>query len=558
MKKLIKTTSVLLVIFLLASLFYGCSKNDNVTSKSNSDESTTKQEASSTQQSNTNTNDSDKKLFGGLKLPIVDKPITLTYFVPNSYPTVLKTYNDIKMYQIQEKDTGIHIEFIHPPAGQETDQLNLLIASNDLPDIIETNPLTYPGGPEKLLQDNVAVEIQDLIDKYAPNFKNLFVRYPEVKKQISTDAGKMYCFPWLNFYDVQLVYMGHIIREDWLNNLSLEMPQTIDDWYNILTAFKERDPNGNGEKDEIPYIAIKYERLDPFCYAWGLTSDFYVENGNIKYGAIEPRFKDYLSTMRKWYSEGLIDPDYASTDSKQFDSKATSNIGGAFYGYSGGQIRTYMTLMEQNDPNYKLAGTRYPVLERGQKPPIGHRINMFYGGGSALITGSNKYVKETVHWLDYNYSPKGHMLCNYGIEGESYVMDNGYPRYTDNIAKTPNGFIDELTKYTRFVGNGPWENGKEAQIQYMAHPASIQAIENWSQTEKGHILPPITPTQEDSLRLNSIMNEINTYKSEMLNKFIMGQEPLDKYDDFVSTLRKMNIEKAIKIQQSALDRYNKR
>lgn len=488
----------------------------------------------------------------------MDKPITLTYFVLNGYPTVLKTFNDMRMYQIQEQDTGIHIEFIHPPAGQENDQINLLIASSDLPDILELNPLGYPGGPEKLLQDNVAVEIQDMLDEYAPNLKNVFERYPEAKKQVSTDSGKMYCFPWLNFHDIQLVYMGHIIRGDWLENLSLEMPETIDDWYNVLTAFKEKDPNGNGEKDEIPYIAMKYGRIDPFCYAWGLTSDFYVENGNIKYGVIEPRFKDYLSTMRKWYSEGLIDPDYASTDSKQFDAKATNHIGGAFYGYAGGQVRKYMSLMEQNDPNYKLAGTLYPVLERGQKPPIGQRINMFPGNNSAIVTGNNKYVKETVQWLDYNYSPKGHMLYNYGVEGESYVMDNGYPRFVDKIVNTPNGFLNELIKYNRFVGAGPWENGKEAQEQYMGHPASVKAIQNWSQTERGDVLPPITPSQDDSLRLNSIMNEINTYKFEMLNRFIMGQENIDNFDEFVSTIKKMQIEEAINIQQSALDRYNKR
>jgi len=544
--------SLLLSLVLLSTCLIGCTKNNS------SSEISQTTLAATTNSAATSAAETENAELGGLKLPLVDKPLTLTYYLTNLYPTVMKSYNDMKVYQIQEQDTGIHIDFIHPAAGQEADQLNLLIASNELPDIIEINPLNYAGGPGKLLQDGTAVDLKEMIDQYAPNIKKVFQDYSGSKKLISTDEGNIYCFPWLCFYDNQLVYMGHIIREDWLEKLALKMPETIDDWYNVLKAFKEKDPNGNQKNDEIPYISIKHDRILPFSYAWGITADFYDDNSVIKYGPMQPVFKEYLSIMRKWYSEGLIDPDFASTDSKQFDAKATGDIGGAFYGYAGGGIRKYMTSMAGTNPEYKLAGTSYPVLQSGQKPPVGHRIYSFNGNGAAVISSKNKHQKETVQWFDYNYSPKGYMLYNYGIEGETYTMNNGTPSFVEKITGAANGFMEELTKVNRFVGSGPWVHAKEAQDQYMSLPAQRVAIATWSNTEKSCFLPPITPTQDESLRLTAIMSEINTYMAEMVNKFIMGQESVDSFDKYVESLKKMNIEEAIKIKQAAFDRYNKR
>ena len=71
-------------------------------------------------------------------------------------------------------------------------------------------------------------------------------------------------------------------------------------------------------------------------------------------------------------------------------------------------------------------------------------------------------------------------------------------------------------------------------------------------------MPPVTPAAEDSQRYASIMNEVNTYVSEKFVKFVMGQESLDNFDAYVEQIKKMNIEEAVKIQQAALDRYNKR
>ena len=143
-----------------------------------------------------------------------------------------------------------------------------------------------------------------------------------------------------------LTFNGLIIRKDWLDQLQPPVPETMDEWYEVLKAIKTKDPNGNGQADEIPppldmdMTAINHA----FVGAWGVTTGFYQVDGKVQYGPIQPEFKSYLETMSKWYAEGLIDQDYAATDGTLKDAKVTNNQVGAFSGYMG-SLGRYSELM---------------------------------------------------------------------------------------------------------------------------------------------------------------------------------------------------------------------
>ena len=102
-----------------------------------------------------------------------EKATSFTYWVPMNanIATRIQNYNEVAMYQQREKDSGIHIEFIHPALGQEAEQFNLMIASRDLPDLVEYNWVNYQGGVQKAIDDGVIIKLNDYIDQYAPNFK---------------------------------------------------------------------------------------------------------------------------------------------------------------------------------------------------------------------------------------------------------------------------------------------------------------------------------------------------------------------------------------------------
>lgn len=115
-----------------------------------------------------------------------------------------------------------------------------MLASGELPDMLEYNFFNFPGGPEKAIKDGYILELNDLIDKYAPNYKKYLQEHPEVEKMVKTDKGSYYSFPFIRGDESLLTFQGPVIRKDWLDELGLPVPETIDEWTTALKAFKEK------------------------------------------------------------------------------------------------------------------------------------------------------------------------------------------------------------------------------------------------------------------------------------------------------------------------------
>ncbi|OPA79440.1 ABC transporter substrate-binding protein [Paenibacillus selenitireducens] len=539
MKRNVKKFGVILLTSLLALSIAACST-------SGSDQ---------TQEGTT----ADGKTTEGAKLT------NLSYWVSmhSAAAAQMKTYAEMGMYKELEKITGVKVDFEHPPsdAAQAKEQFNLMMVSEKLPDVIETSWIGYPGGPEKAIQDNKIIKLNDYIDQYAPNLKKLLTDHPDWKKQVTTDDGNMYMFPFFRGGDKVRVFYGPAVRKDWLDKLGLTVPTTIDEWHEVLTAFKDKDPNGNGKADEIPlYITLDDVALDaPFLGAWGINYGFYQDGGKVKFGPTQPEYKEFLTTMNKWYQEGLIDKDFAAPNSKLFDAKMTGNQLGAALVYNGGGIGKYANLMKDKDPNFNLVAAEYPVLKKGDKQMWGQKDFATNGIGAAIST-SNKNPIETVKWLDYAYGEQGDLLFNYGKEGEAYSMVNGVPTFLPEVLNPPSGVSlqQSFAKHNRSTWSAPFVLSENFQMQYLALDNQKDALSIWSHPTGERKMPLVTPTNDESSQFASIMTDINTYKDEMFLKFIMGAEPLDNFDKYVKKIETMGIEDALKIQQAALERFNKR
>lgn len=205
---------------------------------------------------------------------------------------------------------------------------------------------------------------------------------------------------------------------------------------NYLWQFVNKPNHNRTTKGaEIPLLAgapPKLEMMGPTApgieEAFGITNNYYLDNGAIKYGPIESGNKDFLTVFNKWYNEGLIDPDFATNDQKTFDAKVTSGKAGAFFGYIGGSMGRYLPALQETDPQAKLSAVQFPVLNKGDQPLFtGHSWEWDLNG--AVITKSAKNPEEIVKAFDYLYSPEGHMLKNFGIEGQTYTMRTD-SRYT--------------------------------------------------------------------------------------------------------------------------------
>jgi putative aldouronate transport system substrate-binding protein len=495
-------------------------------------------------------------------------PDSITYWVELDGDSAISmiSFSENAAYKKLEEMTGTKVEFKHPTGvgNQIQEQFNLMVASRNLPDVIQTNWLTVPRGPQNAIDEGTIIRLNDLIDEYAPNFKKFLEAHPEVETMIKTDNGDIYAFPFLRLDDRIKVYYGPVVRQDWLDKLGLEQPTTIAEWENVLAAFRDRDPNGNGEKDEIPFLleisAVRNELLNSLIGAWGILAKFYQKDGKVYYGEIQPEFEQFVRTMKRWYDEGLIDPDFAAVDGKLKDAKTSGNQLGLLYGYSSGTIGKFTDLMKDTVPGFKMAALPHPTLEKGETPIAGMISPTYPGEHSAAITTAAKEPEKIVRWLDLAYSEEGHMLFNFGIEGESYTIVDGKPKYTDLITNNPDKltFKQAQARYMRSHYGGPFVQDVEAFLQQMKYPEQLESLEIWSQAKNELQLPLMTLTAEESSALASIMNDVNTYSEEMIVKFIMGVEPIEQFPEYVENLKRFGIEEAIAIQQAALNRYMNR
>ncbi|MCK9479673.1 MAG: extracellular solute-binding protein [Firmicutes bacterium] len=468
-------------------------------------------------------------------------------------------YAEMPLYKELEKKTGIKIKFQHPAAGQQSEQFNLLVASGDLPDIIANDWLGYPGGPERAMTDKVIIPLNDLIENHAPNLKKFISENKEYDKMIKTDSGNYYVFPFIRGDEFLYTYRGIIIRKDWLDEEGLDIPSTISEWHNALTAFKKARPDISPLT--FSSFAGAVAATSAFLGAFGTGDGFYIQDGKVVYGALEPGYEKFVRLMRTWYEEGLIDKDFATNDSNALNSKMLSSRAGSTIAQAGSGLGRYLDYAKQENISLDFVGCPYPVLTKGQKPEFGHRMSSYEGIGSYAITVKCADKELAAKWCDYGYGAEGHMLYNFGIEGVSYNLEDGYPRYTDLILKNPEGLSvsQALNGYARSLSNGPFVQDKRYFEQYMAHEQQKEAINRWSNTNAAaHALPPVTYTEEESLKFSKIMNDINTFKDEMLIKFVIGMEPISNYSNFVKQLHIFNIEEAISVVQGAVDRYDKR
>ena len=498
--------------------------------------------------------------------------VTLKYWMnarANATQTT-RTFGDTEFAKELEKRTGVKVEYIHPPVGQTTDAFNIMLASGDLPDIIEYKWFDIPGGPSQAISDGYILKLNQVIKKYAPNLQKYLKQNPEIDRSVKTNEGNYYVFPFIRGGPNSnlLVTSGLVIRKDWLDELGLAMPETIDDWYVVLKAFKEK------KGATIPLTAQKMSAFTSYTgsylFLWSNFSgafntyfDFYVENGKVKHGYLDPGRKEFMITMNKWYNEGLLDPNFASTDAKMVTANIISGKSGAAHGSAGSGIGKWMQAMAEKNPEVNLVAVPCPGPKKGVLPKY-RFIATAYGressNGSAAITSKCRNVEAAARLLDYGYSPEGKLFFNFGIEGISYNLVNGQPTYTNLIMKNPDFSPSEImSRYLRAQTDGPFVQDERYLEQYYELPQQKQAIVQWSKTSMfKHILPPVTPSKEKADELARILNDVTTYSDETMLKYIMGIEPISSYPKYIAEIKKMGIDRAVAIMQESLDNYYKR
>lgn len=474
------------------------------------------------------------------------------------FSAFFESYSDTMFFQEMEKITGIKTEFTLVNAEMAAEQFNLMVATGDYRDLIHDVDTNYVGGLDTAWEDEVIIAIDDLIDTWMPNYKAALYSEDEFLVDSVSDMGNRYQFMILK-HDPGFPDYGLLIRQDWLDELGMERPQTYDEYYDVLTAFK----NDMGASAPMMLSNCGSYQGNFFASGFGINGSLvnnakplYQVDGEVKYGPMEEGYKKYLETMAKWYSEGLIYKDFIShTESNTMppDDLVTGDQMGVFGANITDISERYNSVVGENS-TLNLVGAYDPVEVKGDITHFGTDRGPSAAGGYCISTAC-EHPEIAARWADFVYSEEGQILSNYGVEGETFDFDeNGEPKLGDLILHNPDmPTMLALTKYTTFSLIGV-EDPYRMYAEFT--DAQWEAGEIWSMADDAYSIPTgASMNTDESTTFSAVYDDISTYVSQITLQIIMGEEDISIWDEYVANIKSMGIDTCIQQQQNALDRY---
>ena len=500
-----------------------------------------------------------EKNDSGLPLTEEKKELSVWLRWSNSY---VNDPNELIAYQELETRTNVHVVWNYVGDNEAKEKFGLLVASGDYPDIVCGGSSYYTGGLAAAVDDGVFLDMTDIVEQYMPNYSKILHSDDEIRKNSSADSGRLNTVWAYATLDGKIqgesVWAGLALRRDWLEELNKEVPETIDEWHDVLVAFKEN--MGCDYPMSIPMDGAGF--TGGFLSAYDVLPEFYQVDGKVKFGPLEEGYKQWLDLFRDWYAEGLIDPNF-QTNSVLFmtdhDAMATGKCGAGLEicGYMADVLKT-MGYTEEED--FYLVAAKSPTLTKGdivQSPFMGRE----YLDISTNITSKCRDVELAARWLDYMYTEEGMKLINYGIENDSYYIDeNGECQWTDKIMNgidglTPTDSKNLYTLGTSTIGLYSWETNRKAA---MATEADL-AVQVWDQDKADYMIhSSVTLTTEENTEFYTHYTDIATLVDEFTVNYIMGTASEADYTTFIQNLETYGIQTCIQLKQQALDRYNQR
>ena len=414
---------------------------------------------------------------------------------------------------------------------------------------------TYAKGPQAAIDDGIIIPLNDLVEQYAPDFLALLNSDPEIKREVVTDEGTIWCIPCLQ-PKREPAWRGISIRGDLLDKAGLEKPETISEFKAMLQAFKDLGvsiplylnfnyPNSNGA----------FQRDGYFVAAYGVGPDWYKDltTGEVNFGPMQDAYLDFLTEMNSWYKEGLLDADFATRQGGEIDSYIVNGDVGAFVsGY--GPSKNYQSNGQAQNADFYLVQVPNPSLNKGEKAQMRNQDSV-NKGNETVITVNCENPETAMKFLNFGFTEEGARMYNYGIEGISYTMVDGKPQFTDAMTDGSEGAWPQIRdKYKKHTGpyNRDWEASPLSDYEY-------QCMDAWSLAGTDLRLPAhISLTADESNRFNVIMTDVFTYLNENVPAFISGARPLSEFNAFRTELEDLGINEALQIQRTAYERYMNR
>lgn len=495
--------------------------------------------------------------FNATGLPIVTTPVTVD-ILQARWRAHGADYMTNTWFTNLAKETNVNINWRTEYAGDDWNQEKaLMFASGDVPSVI----FGSIGFTDSDYINNIEyfIPLDDLIDKYMPNLKSVFQQDPELKKIVTFTDGHIYSLPCRLPARPQVSYQPYI-NQAWLDKLGLKVPQTTEELYQVLKAFKERDPNGNGRADEIPYTATAPTTVlsysDIFSL-FGINSEWSVINGRVIYSHIRDEYRQAVEFYGRLYSEGLLDREFFTQTEEQWYAKI-QNTDTCVVGYISAWTPDALLQANAKDfvtiaPPASPSGRRYSTIMDQNI-----RRNEF------AITIKCEYPEVMARWADQFYTPDATVQNYWGSFGEctrresdgSYSLlplqasfdSLDFRAWNRSPRDSGPGFIPEnFNKYNLPVDNG---DGLKLEIAKVGDPYVYI----------NEIFPRYAyATPEQQREISGLRIDINNYVISTFAEWVSAGRVTDtQWNSYKQRLRAMGLDRYTAIQTEIYNAYNNR
>lgn len=573
MKKTKRFLTVLTAAVLLAGSAVGCG---------NPQESNSGSSGGGSGSSGTSTQDGDVKLSKPGEFPIVEgDPVTLSVFTSPQVDEFSKfDAADNEFTAWLEDKLNIKLEWTVVSSADKTSKLNLLFNSEDYQDIIMNsgwdNATIYTYGTQGFL-----IPLNDYIetDGY---YQDIYVQTgldngsltQSIVDSLIMPDGNIYALGYYNCAVHSQVAARMWIYQPWLDALDLEMPTTTEEYYEVLKAFKEKDPNGNGVADEIPLTgSTKGWNNNPMdfimnsfvCYG-GVNGQnrAYVEDGTVQLAYMQDGYKEGLKYLNKLYQEGLLLPDTWTQDQTQLKSLTVQDT--QLVGSVPGGAYAAFTMITNGEEGDWLNWKAVPPLEGPEGVQYAEYFPA-YPQSNFLITDACEYPRVAFRFGDALYEEVIAVSAKQGLEGKYWEyaeegdigLDGNPAIYKlintfDATSKETNYAWGQMSNANEMPGwhtgqtvNGDPSMDNEALLYQAAQPY-LEYI-----PDQDMILPSLIYSEEDSKKLVDLTTTVNEYIDQSYVDFITNGNIDEKWDSYLQELNARGAEELRSLYQKAYE-----
>jgi putative aldouronate transport system substrate-binding protein len=472
------------------------------------------------------------------------------------------------MQLVQDWSNAVNVSFeweLVATGYEETKSLKL--ASGDWPDVFMsvTDAEIIRYGSE-----GVFIPLQDLQAQYAPQLSGYYESNPAMKAYLTAPDGNIYTFPFYSIGPWGGINRLQVINTTWLEKLGLKMPTTLQEYKDVLIAFRDQDPNGNGQKDEVPFSwagALDGHHPGGWAFSPDFTSASFqcpipydnnwmqYQDGKVVFIPVMEEYRNWVRWMGELYAEGLLDQQGFTQGTDQYAAKLNSEpytVGVASV-WDIGDSFTSPTAYDDYDFVPPLLGLN------GEAPVV--QYNLGYGGRNLwAVTKSCENVEAVIRAADYGFQED---IGAQFLEGPYDVR-----LIPDTICNQPGARVSGPAP--EGMDNSAWRDSvalfgaapvyfgldqykRLLHLHYTDH--KVEYINTIMDPYKDpDPMPPFFMSLEETEAKSNIWTDLCEYVGRKGAEFVINNNVDAEWDAYVAELQKIGYQKAVDAQQAAVDR----